>query len=288
VFLFKEFRNAENGVAEVLSKELNEWVRIEAEVLKQVVRSGDIRRYQAAPTVVALFPYVVRNNTARLLSEAELQSQHPLTWSYLTRNRALLEAREGGKFRDSNWYRYGRTQNLGMWEQAKLMIPYMISRLAAYPDTGKNYYFINVTTGGYGITAASGDYSLHYLAGLLNSKLLDFFLKRASSQFRGGYFSAGKQYIEQLPIRRIDFSNLTDRAHHDRMVALVERMLALHRQQAKATTGHDKTLIGRQIEATDRQIDRLVYELYGLTEDEIRIVEGTVGERMNDSTGEQQ
>lgn len=59
-----------------------------------------------------------------------------------------------------------------------------------------------------------------------------------------------------------------------------------HKQQAAAKTGHDKTLLGRQIEATDRQIDRLVYELYGLTEDEIGIVEGTASEQINDSTGE--
>jgi len=39
-------------------------------------------------------------------------------------------------------------------------------------------------------------------------------------------------------------------------------------------TGHEKTLIERQIEATDRQIDALVYELYGLTEEEIGIVGG--------------
>ena len=48
------------------------------------------------------------------------------------------------------------------------------------------------------------------------------------------------------------------------MVALVERMLALHRKLAAATVPPDKDLYRRQIEATDRQIDRLVYELYGL------------------------
>jgi len=58
------------------------------------------------------------------------------------------------------------------------------------------------------------------------------------------------------------------------MVALVEAMLALHRRLAAARTAHDTTLIRRQIDATDRQIDRLVYELYGLTEEEIEIVEG--------------
>ena len=38
-----------------------------------------------------------------------------------------------------------------------------------------------------------------------------------------------------------------------------------------------KPMLQRQIDATDRQIDRLVYELYGLTEEEIRIVEGATG-----------
>ena len=58
------------------------------------------------------------------------------------------------------------------------------------------------------------------------------------------------------------------------MVALVEQMLALHKRRAAAKTPHEQTVLQAQIDATDRQIDRLVYELYGLTEEEIGIVEG--------------
>jgi predicted nucleic acid-binding Zn-ribbon protein len=57
-------------------------------------------------------------------------------------------------------------------------------------------------------------------------------------------------------------------------VKLVERILTLHQQLAAAKIEHEKTALQRQIEATDRQIDTLVYELYELTEDEIKIVEG--------------
>jgi len=57
------------------------------------------------------------------------------------------------------------------------------------------------------------------------------------------------------------------------MVDLVAQMLALHQQLAAAKTPHDQTVLQNQIAATDRQIDRLVYELYGLTAAEIRIVE---------------
>jgi hypothetical protein len=77
------------------------------------------------------------------------------------------------------------------------------------------------------------------------------------------------------PIRPIDFSNPADKDLHDRMVQLVEHMLALHKQLDDARTDHDKNLIQLQIDATDRLIDRLVYELNGLTEDEIKIVEST-------------
>jgi hypothetical protein len=59
----------------------------------------------------------------------------------------------------------------------------------------------------------------------------------------------------------------------DRMVELVERMLSLHKELAAAKTPAQHTVIQRQIEATDRQIDQLVYELYGLTDEEIKIVE---------------
>jgi hypothetical protein len=76
-----------------------------------------------------------------------------------------------------------------------------------------------------------------------------------------------------LPFRAIDFTNAADRDRHDRMVSLVELMLELHNQLAVAKTDHARTNLQRQIDATDAQIDKLVYELYGLTDEEIKIVE---------------
>jgi hypothetical protein len=57
------------------------------------------------------------------------------------------------------------------------------------------------------------------------------------------------------------------------MVDLVEPMLKLHKDVPKAKTPHEQESLQHQIAATDKQIDALVYELYGLTEEEIRIVE---------------
>jgi hypothetical protein len=57
------------------------------------------------------------------------------------------------------------------------------------------------------------------------------------------------------------------------MVELVERMLDLHKQLPKAKTPHEQESPKRTIAATDAQIDSLVYELYGLTGEEILAVE---------------
>jgi hypothetical protein len=275
VYLFKEYRCLENGMLmEVCSRELGEWVALEAGILKAVVRSGKIHRYDATSSVLMLFPYEVKDCTARLRTSDELRQIYPLACAYLNRNRRCLEEREKSRFKDPQWYRFGRTQNLGLWEQPKLLIPYMVTSLAAYLDHSDNYYFSNVTTGGYGITFDSNFGSLAYCCSLLNSRLLDFYFKRVASTFHGGYYAANKQFIEQLPIRTIDFANPADVTRHDQMVALVERMLVMHRELAAARISQDKMMIQRQIDATDREIDRLVYELYELTDGEIAIVEG--------------
>ena len=63
-----------------------------------------------------------------------------------------------------------------------------------------------------------------------------------------------------------------NKAWHDKLVSLVERMLELHKRSPRTPQGQER--VKREIEpAADGRIDRLVYELYGLTEEEIGIVE---------------
>ena len=115
-----------------------------------------------------------------------------------------------------------------------------------------------------------------FLLGLLNSKLLWFVIQGLSNALRGGLwrFRLFSGHVERLPMPKPDSSH-SNKASHDRMVKLVEQMLELHPKLAGARTPQEKTALERQIAATDTQIDRLVYELYGLTGDEIKIVEST-------------
>jgi hypothetical protein len=212
-----------------------------------------------------------------LISEEEFVSQYPNTWTYLEANNDVLRGREKAKWNHSKWYAFGRSQNLTQMDTPKLIVQ-VISKTGRYAYDNTGLYFTGGGNGPYyGIrwADANNSHSLHYLQGLLASRLLDFYLHQISSPFRGGYWSYGKRFIEQIPIRTIDFSNAKDKNSHDRMVTLVDSMLSFNKQLAAARTTHEQTLLQRQIEATDGQIDALVYELYGLTEEEIGIVEGT-------------
>jgi len=112
------------------------------------------------------------------------------------------------------------------------------------------------------------DASPEFALGILNSKLISWFYVNTSTV-------AQKDDFPQVHISALRSLTIpsADEMHYDQMVKLVETMLRLHKQLAAAKTSHEKTAIQRQIDATDRQIDQLVYELYGLTDEEIRIVE---------------
>jgi Alw26I/Eco31I/Esp3I family type II restriction m6 adenine DNA methyltransferase len=112
-------------------------------------------------------------------------------------------------------------------------------------------------------------YSLFYILSLMNSKLFQWRFKLTSSNN-----NVGTNELEAMPLRQIGFSNSIEKAQHDKMVSLVTQMLELNKKLNEVTTAEERKMIERGIAATDNQIDRLVYELYDLTDEEIKIVEG--------------
>jgi adenine-specific DNA-methyltransferase len=278
VFLFKDCQKGSGRRTKAFSKELNKPVVVESALLKPVIRSGEIGRFWAESTAQVLFPYKITNGKAWLIPEKEMKKDFPKTWDYLVTNKSLLSSREHGKFKASGWYQL-YPKNLERWEQPKIMLPYMVTRLSAFYDE-ENLYFVNVTTGGFGVVTQEGHGSMKYVTGLLNSTLLDWYLKRVATGFHGGYFAANKQYIEQIPIRTINFSDPADKARHERMVALVERMLDLNKKKhsvpQSGISPSELDRLDREISSTDAAIDDLVYELYDITDEERKIIEGAL------------
>jgi SAM-dependent methyltransferase len=130
------------------------------------------------------------------------------------------------------------------------------------------------TQNAFNLLAKSG-WNLNYLLGILNSRLMTFYhRKKYLDEFKMRFQKILIKDCRRFPIRTIDFTHAADKTAHDRMVKLVDTMLQLHPRLVAAQAAHDRDLIQRQIDATDQQIDALVYQLYGLTAEEIKIVEG--------------
>lgn len=117
--------------------------------------------------------------------------------------------------------------------------------------------------------------TLHYLCGIINSKLIAFLFRLLydSLAMGGGYLRFQPPQMRRIPIRTIDFDNPDDVQMHNEMVKLVNEMLDRQRK-LPGLTGEGRRIAERLIETVDSEIDALVYRLYGLSEDEVRIVEG--------------
>jgi hypothetical protein len=115
-----------------------------------------------------------------------------------------------------------------------------------------------------------------FLLGILNSKLTYFLFDTNLPKLQAGFFMPAYNVLKNFPVYTPDFDNPDDKIRHDRMVTLVTEMLELHKHLSHAKTDQERQIITREIESTDRQIDSLVYGLYGLTVDEIAVVEDTI------------
>jgi type I restriction-modification system DNA methylase subunit len=253
------------------SKQLDKDVKLERRAVSLFLQGREIKRYQIIPSgKVVIIPYQAKNGPPELITQKEMKEKFAKAFEYLLENKTYLENRERGRMRGSDWYAYIYPKNIEIMHTNKILVPDIAAHASFALDETGEFAF----TSGYGITLKSIiAESPKYILGLLNSKVLDFYLKNISTTMRGGFFRYFTQFIEQLPIRRINFSDATDKDRHHRMAKLVEQILRLHKQLAQAKTPDEKSRIQRQIDAIDQEIDFLVYELYGLTEKEIQIIE---------------
>ncbi len=129
----------------------------------------------------------------------------------------------------------------------------------------------------YTIINKSTSLDLRYVLGLLNCALFNFYYETQNPEKGEALAQVKTTVIKNLPIRTIDFTKPAEKKMHDDLVSLVEKMLEFNKQLQKAHFDSEKEPIERQIAAADKKIDELVYQLYGLTEEEIKIVEGKNG-----------
>ena len=237
-----------------------------AEIIKPMRSGEDVRRYEIRDP----------DNWIIFARRGIDISCYPAIKEHLTKWKAELTPRnqpgmtKGRKPGRYEWYEIqDDVAYYPIFDTPKIIFPDICKGPRFYPDED-------------GIYIANTAYAIgtedKCLLAFLNSKLFWFLISHISIPFgvRAGEFRYRLiyQYMAKVPIRPIDFDSPTDVTMHDRMVGLVERMLALVPQRRAEKNPQVAAQMDAQIAATDRQIDRLVYELYGLTEEEVKLVEG--------------
>ncbi len=96
----------------------------------------------------------------------------------------------------------------------------------------------------------------------------------------GEFFEPGYKYIKDFPIPRPNLADGTAKAQYDRMVVLVEQMLEFQQRLQEAGDNREKERLSEEIEQLDGRIDQLVYGLYGLSGEEIALVEKEIEPRL--------
>jgi len=115
-----------------------------------------------------------------------------------------------------------------------------------------------------------------FFAAVLGSRFIAFFVRSFYDEANDAFPQIKVKQLRELPIPFLD-ENASMGQRAERVSELVRTLLARNASLASLETEHAKTLLRRQIAATDREIDALVYELYGLTDEEIAIVEAATG-----------
>ncbi len=157
-----------------------------------------------------------------------------------------------------------RPGEAGRFESEKVVVARMGKSLVAAYDGGGLYVKDAML-----LLPRDRPHSLKYMLGVVNSRLLNYFYREFFVTI-----DVLKNALLSLPIHAINFSKAPEKAAHDAIVMKVDAMLAAKKKLAEAVMDKDTTYYERRCTELDRQIDRLIYDLYGLTEAEVGVVEG--------------
>ncbi len=234
--------------------------KIEAAQLIPFVLGRQVQRWKVDfGNRVSVFPYFRENETYRLPNEDEFKTRMPFLYSYLIKNRETLSKRL--------WYGQSAQQLHGTWfaymyfksdkPLSKLILtPALVIRPRFAPTNSETLFTLG-TAGVFGVLPKKDYLSI---LGVLNSKLIHFFIKRAAPEKRGGYFQLNSRIISAIPIKVPETEGQKQ---------LFEEIALLARNALKASEP-------KVLDEIENKIDSLVFDLYGLSEADRRLLEKAV------------
>lgn len=230
-------------IIQCYSAQLEKEIEIEKGFVRPFLMGKDVHRYEKPnPKNVVVFPYWIRDGKATLMSQKEIEKNFPLGWKYLIENRQALSDRERGRMYGEKFYAYIYPKNLVEFDAVKLMTPDICGKPEMTIDkTGLLYHTTTIYSF---VFNKKAEYSPSVYLGILNSKVIWYFLTQTGNVLRGNYLRFKTEYLRPFPIPQ---------AHRNQQKAiesLTEYVLFLKKHNGNLSSFFESL------------IDAMVYELY--------------------------
>lgn len=254
-------------------------VKVEKELVKKILNGKTIKQYEIEyDNLYIIYPYKKIDTRTVLIDEEELKISYSLAYDYLTKIYDRLSTRGSKNMQYPSWYSLWNYRNIDNQKTQKILTPDVCYKSNMWLDSAGEYFYNDTT---YALILKDNKEDYRYYLGVLNSSLMWFYLSQTSAELRGGYFRFKTKYIE--PFSFPDISKESKQPFID----LADKILT-SKEKIKTYNKHIETLnavekieikeeiekLEKIIEESTTKIDQMVYKLYGLTDDEIRIVEG--------------
>ena len=244
-----------NNTIEGYSKVLDKRISIEEAICIKLVYGKNLTKWiNSNIDTYVIYPYLNKDGDSSLINEDLLVQEYPLLYEYFLSLKTRLSNRGTAKMKYEYWYSHWNKRKISRFLKRKIITPDIClgtkmsldSNSLAHNDTA--YAFI-----------PQKDYENHiyYLLGILNSKLVWFFLKETGNVVRGGYFRFKTKYLDPFKLPIIPNSVENEPIHN-----LTNNIIQLKEENPKADTTE-----------LEQEIDVLVYQLYNLTYEEVLIVD---------------
>ena len=227
------------------------------------------------PNARVIYPYENTNKGVELIPLSTIQKKFPLAFDYLQNHKAILNKPtrdiKPEPVTKNEWHRFGRQQGLTILEKKEKIILGVLSSGDKYAIDNYGTLFTSGGTAGYcAITLPDNfDYSIYYIQAILNSKYVEWFVILTGEIFRGSYFARGTKVLNNLPIRKIDFTNAKDKALHDKIVEIQKELINIQ-DEIDANVGNKRALTPLQSQFSREKIalEKLLSKLYDLGNDD--------------------
>lgn len=222
---------------------------LEPALLKRLYKGKDIKRYKSTWSgYYVIYPYT--NN--KLIAEDLLREKYSNTYNYLCEKRELLKGRGYFDKSTKEWYELWNQRDSNNFDEPTKIITAEINK-------NNNFYLDREQTYGntkiYTIILKNNDSDFYYyMLGLLNSNVLEYAYKKLSVPKAGGFYAFKTQFMEQLPIKIL----ATDDTKYTAVVELAKKLSDTYSEES------------------EKDLNNIVYQIYGISDKQQEILEGVI------------